>query len=110
MSSRNDRLNERMLSLDELTASFEDPTKLAVLSDGGRGVEAMLEQLDEGAPPDEPEEPGDEPLGPEERRRKLNSAKMRLVRAGLGYLVPTLELIANNGNNWEESVCQMMRR
>ena len=46
MSTRNDRFNASMRSLDELTASFKDPTKAEVFSDKGLGVERMLDEID----------------------------------------------------------------
>ena len=46
MSSRNDRFNASMRSLDELTASFEEPSKAKVFSDKGQGVERMVTTLD----------------------------------------------------------------
>ena len=46
MSTRNERFNASMRSLDELTASFEDPTKANVFSDKGKGVERMVTMLD----------------------------------------------------------------
>lgn len=46
MSTRNDRFNRSMRSLDELTASFKDPSKAEVFSDKGQGVERMLDEID----------------------------------------------------------------
>ena len=46
MSTRNDRFNRSMRSLDEFTASFDDPTKIAAFSDKGQGVERMLDEID----------------------------------------------------------------
>ena len=105
MSSRNDRLFASMASLDEFVASFEDPTKIATLSDGGAGVERMLDAIDG---PNEEEDGDDEPLVA--RQRKLHAAEMRLYRAGLGHLVPALRLIVRNGNNRKESIWQLMQK
>ena len=119
MSTRNDRFNASMRSLDELTASFEDPSKADVFSDKGLGVERMAESVDvhlreaasrrlneDGAhslqsgetplPPCETPLPQSEPT--HVRKRKLHVAEMRLYRAGCGYLVPVLRLIAENGS------------
>ena len=112
MSTRNDRFNASMRSLDELTASFEDPSKADVFSDKGLGVERMAESVDvhqgeaasrrlndDGA---HSLQSGETPLPPCEpahvRKRKLHVAEMRLYRAGRGYLVPVLRLIAENGS------------
>ena len=46
MSTRNDRFNASMRSLDELTASFKDPSKAEVFPDKGLGVERMLDEID----------------------------------------------------------------
>ena len=107
MSSRNDRLFASMASLDEFVASFEDPTKIATLSDGGSGVERMLDAIDGPAEEEDGESAG-KTLG--EREMKLHTAKKRLYRAGLGHLVPVLVLIAKNGNNRKESIWQLMRK
>ena len=104
MSSRNDRLFASMASLDEVVASFEDPTKIATLCDGGSGVERMLDAIDGPAE----EECSESDLGAKDR--KLNAARMRLERAGLGHLVPVLRLIVRNGNNRKESIWQLMQK
>ena len=40
---------------------------------------------------------------------KLHKAEMRLYRAGLGYLVKVLRLIAKNGNNRKESIWELAK-
>ena len=37
------RFNAAMLSLDNLVDSFDDPSKIAALSDNGRGAEALVD-------------------------------------------------------------------
>ncbi len=86
MSTRNDRFNASMRSLDELTASFEDPSKADVFSDKGLGVERMAESVDV--------HQGEAHV----RKRKLHLAEMRLHRARRGYLVPVLRLIVRYGS------------
>ena len=39
------RAHAATLSLDELVAQFDDPTKIAALSDGGRGAKAITDSL-----------------------------------------------------------------
>ena len=39
---------------------------------------------------------------------KLHTAKKRLYRAGLDYLIPVLNLIVKNVNNRKESIWQLM--
>lgn len=108
--TRNDELNRRMVSYDELTKDFADLSKAAIFSDGGAGVEAMVEQLDEGIPSEEPTgRDGPRRLSPEDRKRKVDAARKRLERAGLGHLVPVMNLIVRNGSNRRESIWQMMR-
>lgn len=104
MTYRNQKFNESMLSLDEFTESFEDPSKIAALSDKGEGVRRMLEQIE----PTADVTPDDETLAAQ-RARLLHAAEMRLYRAGLGYLVPTLRLIAANVNNRKESIWSMTK-
>ena len=137
MSTRNDRFNRSMRSLDEFTASFDDPTKIAAFSDRGQGVERMLDEIDDAlgrrklgrraSCPSEtlgrrascPSEnattlpetaTGETPVAPEpivQVAQKLHKAEMRLYRAGLGYLVKVLRLIVKNGNNRKESIWEL---
>ena len=46
MSTRNERLHENLISLDEFLCQFNDESKIAALSDGGKGTETMLQILD----------------------------------------------------------------
>ena len=95
MSTRNDRFNASMRSLDELTSSFKDPSKANVFSDKGLGVERMVSTLDYD-------------VTAEERllsalADKLFIAEMRLVDANRKYLIPVLLLIVENGKDREKS-------
>ena len=95
MSYRNDRFNASMCSLDEFSAMFEDPSKISTLSDGGAGVERMIEQIEPS--PDDTPDPDQE----------LSGAILRLIIAGKKHLAETLLLIAENGNDREASICKM---
>ena len=96
MSTRNDRFNASMRSLDEFTGSFDDPTKIAAFSDMGQGVERMLDEIDPVPIA---------PVAPE-----LHKAEMRLYRAGLGYLVKVLRLIVKKRNNRKESIWELAKK
>ena len=120
MSTRNDRFNASMRSLDELTASFKDPSKAEVFSDKGLGVERMLDEIDHtlgqrascplGPHPATGETPvAPVPVAPVRDPMKLHRAEMRLYRAGLGHLVRVLRLIAKNGNNRKESIWELAK-
>ena len=100
MSTRNDRFNKSMRSLDAFVGSFRDPSKIAALTDRGAGVERMLDEID---PPPE--------ISRSEvnRQRKFNAARMKLIRSGLGHLLPVLRLIVKNGNNRKESIWELTR-
>ena len=115
MSTRNDRFNASMRSLDELTAMFEDPSKAEVFSDKGQGVEHMIDEIDDAlgrrasCPSVPPPATGGTPVTPN-ATLKLHKAEMRLYRAGLGYLVKVLRLIAKNGNNRKESIWELAKK
>ena len=120
MSTRNDRFNASMRSLDELTAMFEDPSKAEVFSDKGQGVEHMIDEIDDAlgrrasCPSVPPSATGGTPVAPvpvaPNATLKLHKAEMRLYRAGLGYLVKVLRLIAKNGNNRKESIWELAKK
>ena len=102
MSFRSDRFNGSMRSLDAFVGSFDDPSKIAALSDRGAGVERMLDEIDHPEGPDDGTTAG-------KRKRRLHAAEMRLHRAGLGHLVPVLRLIARNGSDRKESIWELAR-
>ena len=101
MSTRNDRFNRNMQSLEEFVESFEDPSRIAAFSDGGTGVPPVQHGTLNGQ---------DARCPSESRQAKLRAAVMRLRRAGRGYLVPVLRLIVRNVNRRELSLEKMPRR
>ena len=122
MSTRNERFNASMRSLDEFTASFEDPTKITALSDNGQGVERMLDEIDRtettgfstgrtGVLPVQLENDNIQVQNVRDARspEKLHRAEMRLYRAGLDNLVRVLRLIVKNGKNRKESIGELAR-
>ena len=106
MSTRNQRLNARMCSLDAMKSGMHDISKAAVFSDRGEGVERMADELDR--------TPESESLTERDavssRFRKIEAARISLHRAGLGYLVPTFLLICRNGSNRKESIGEIAWR
>ena len=46
MSTRNDRFNKLMCSLEEFIDTFEDPSKIAAFSDGATGVPPVGDEGD----------------------------------------------------------------
>ena len=99
MSTRNDRFNRNMQSLEEFVESFEDPSRIAAFSDKGKWVERIVDMNGQ-----------DARCPSESRQAKLRAAVMRLRRAGRGYLVPVLRLIVRNVNRRELSLEKMPRR
>ena len=103
MNYRNARLANGFLSLDKLAGEI-DLVKSRVVSDGGKGVERMVGDVDR--------KPGDaereEREAARERQRKFHAAETRLRRLGLGYLVSTLAIICKNGKNRDESIQALM--
>ena len=95
MSFRNDRFNEAMCSMEELLSQFPDPSRIVTFSDKGEEVERLIDAIDRTEPPLAP---------PNLYTQKLHTAEMRLYRAGLGHLVPTLRLIVKNRGNRQESI------
>ena len=101
MSTRNDRFNKNMLSLEEFIESFEDPSKIAAFSDGRTGVPPVLHGACNGQ---------DAHCPCDSRQAKLHAAIMRLHRANRGYLIPVLRLIIRNGNLRDLSLAKVPRR
>ena len=97
MTFRNERLNASMVSLDEFTEGFEDLSKIAAFTDRGQGVGRLLEQIE--PTPDTSPDPGQEFAG----------AVLRLIVAGKDHLVPTLLLIAENGDKRWDSMLSIAR-
>ena len=111
MNYRNARLANGFLSLDQLAGEI-DLVKSRVVSDGGAGVERIVRMIDcsdcsiDGIPRWQAEEQEAET----ERQRRIDAARQRLRRAGLGYLIPTLMLIIKNGKNRDESIRELAAR
>ena len=80
-----------------MIAGMSDPSKSAKLSDRGENAARMYAALEP-----EPDAP--------DRDQELAGAILRLIVAGLDYLVPTLLLIAENGSDREKSMQQVPRR
>ena len=111
MNYRNARLANGFLSLDKLAGKI-DLTKAQVVSDGGAGVERIVRLIDcsDCSIAGKPRWLIKEQEAEAERRRKLDAARQRLRRAGLGYLVPTLMLICQNGSYRDESIREIAQR
>lgn len=107
MSFRNERFNRKFFSLD-LIKQGDNSEKRDFLSDGGRGAQAVRDFLDlkEGQTEEE--------LEAEERQKchneRLNDLKKQLSEAGLGWLIPVLELVVANGRNRKLSVLRLCKR
>ena len=97
MSCRNKRFNRSMRSLETMIAGMSDPSKSAKLSDRGKSAARMYAAFEP-----EPDAP--------DRDQELAGAVLRLVVEGMGYLVPTLLLIVENGSDREKSMRQIPRR
>ena len=111
MSTRNDRFNRSMVSLEAFIDTFEDPSKIAAFSDGGTGVERIGGMNGKDARSSGIQRNGQDARCPSESRQvKLRAAVRRLRRANRGYLVPVLRLIVRNGNRRELSLEKMPRR
>ena len=111
MNYRNARLANGFLSLDKLAGEV-DLVKSRVVSDGGKGVERIVRMIDCSvcSTDGEPRWLAEEREAAAERRRKLDAARQRLRRAGLGYLVPTLMLICRNGSYRDKSIREIAQR
>ena len=101
MSTRNDRFNKSMCSLEEFIESFEDPSKIAAFSDGGTGVPPVQYGACNGQDAHCPKDPW---------QAKLQAAVRRLRRANRGYLIPVLRRIIRNGNLRDLSLAKVPRR
>ena len=119
MNYRNARLANGFLSFDKLAGEV-DLEKARIVSDGGAGVERLVEEIDrlggrevgakEAARFDGGREGGSYDGEDRERRRKFHAAETKLRRLGLGYLVSTLALICKNGKDREESIREIASR
>ena len=95
MSTRNERLADTFRSLDQMLEGV-DATKAPILSDRGAGAERIVGACDRS--PDEERE------YLSSYNRKIDAARKRLIRTGLGYTVPTLMCIIRNGRRYGDSI------
>ena len=123
MSYRNGRLANGFLSLDRLGEEI-DLVKSRVVSDEGLGVARMVAAIDlsggyadtrvrerDGTTEVVDSEDGGAAMAREANRlRRFHAAEMKLRRAGLGYLLPTLALICKNGRYRNESIREIAAR
>ena len=96
MTYRAERFNNSMRSLEAMISGMADASKSAKLSDRGENAARIYAAFEP-----EPDVP--------DRDQELAGAVLRLIVKGMGYLVPTLLLITENGNNREKSMQQMPR-
>ena len=111
MSYRNARLANGFLSLDKLAKEL-DLVKSRRVSDSGAGVERIVRFIDcsDCSIDGRPKWLLEEEATATKRQRKFHAAEMKLHRAGLGYLVPTLALICRNGKYRDESMREFAAR
>ncbi len=91
------RFEASMLSLDAHMAKFDDPSKIAAFSDGGKGDDDMAGRID------------GETQGESYYTRCAEDARERLG-AFDQRLVTVFDLVVKNGNNREESICELAAR
>ncbi len=99
MSKRNERMNERMQSVEDIFADC-DEAKNSYVSDRGAGAEKVYRRLDITF---------EEELAADEaaercRDRRLKEARNRLLFLHLERLIPVLEAIVEHGENRTESI------
>ena len=97
MTYRAERFNRSMRSLEAMVSGMADASKSAKLSDRGESAARMYAAFEP-----EPDAP--------DRDQELAGAVLRLIVEGMGYLAPTLLLIAENGSDRERSMQQVPRR
>ena len=91
MTYRAERFNNSMRSLEAMISGMADASKSAKLSDRGKSAARMYAAFEP-----EPDAP--------DRDQELTGAVLRLIVEGMGYLAPTLLLIAENGSERERSI------
>ena len=96
MTYRAERFNRSMRSLEAMVSGMADASKSAKLSDRGKSAARMYAAFEP-----EPDDP--------DRDQELAGAVLRLIVEGMGHLVPTLLLIAENGSERERSLLHMSR-
>ena len=102
MSFRNERFNQKFFSLD-LLGKDDNAEKWSVLSDGGRGADAIRDSLDL-----------KEIQGEEEHkkrlRERLNNARERLVESKKNKLVELFDLMLATGGDPKETVIRLSKK
>ena len=102
MSFRNERFMQKFLSLD-LLGKDDNAEKWSVLSDGGRGADAIRDFLDLKEIQGEEEE--------EMRlRERLNNARERLVESKKNKLVDLFDLMLATGGDPKETVIRLSKK
>ena len=111
MNYRNTRLAKGFLSLDTIAAG-RDMSKFRPLSDRGAGVERIVRMIDcsDCSIAGKPRWRVEGREAAKERTRRIDAARQKLRRMGLGYLVPTLMLICKNGRWRDESIREIAAR
>ena len=99
MSFRNEWMMNMFLSLDRMKQG-DNAEKWSVLSDGGRGADAIRDFLDL-------KEIQDKEDVERRSRERLNNLKKQLSQARLGHLIPVLDQIVANGKNRKLSVLRL---
>ena len=90
--TRNERFSRGIHSLERALTDLSDTSKAKILSDKGKGVRRMLDDMDDdGTAPSKFQVDRD-------RSTMVDIAAMLLVWAGRGHLVRTLSLIFANGS------------
>ena len=105
MSFRNERLNARFLSLNELAKSV-DPDKARIFSDRGKGADRICRDIDH----DDERDAERELALDNQNFVYLMVAEGFLVLCDLERLIPVLELVVENGRCKQESIVRLCRR
>ena len=107
MSTRNDRFNQGIRSLERALTNIQDTSKAVLLSDRGAGVERMLDDLDNKCRPSKFQVD-------RERETAVDIAKAILILFDLEHLARTLALIFENGSHFRDrsirSLCRDNRK
>ena len=105
MSARSERFNASMVSVDWVDEEF-DPSKDPRQSDGGVGVERMLDALDF----DPLQELVEDAVRSVFRQAALSAAAKMVVASGEEKSLLTLELIVENGKERDYSIWEIVKR
>ncbi len=102
MSFRNERFNQKFFSLD-LLGKDDNAEKWSVLSDGGRGADAIRDSLDQ-------KEFQDHEEHKKRLRERLNNARERLVESKKNKLVDLFDLMLATGGDPKETVIRLSKK